>query len=419
MNKDFMTGAGSVVSLEILQGSISNGTLNTILQIIVAMLTIYKLYLAEKYGLNPFANFVKNKVKKTDKDNNMKNLIILLITVPLLLPSCTTASNFTRFAVRTGFNILEESGQFEPKEYSIKKKFTGDTLFYYDGINQYLLTKEDSTFKILIVPNRKNLEDTIRHYLKKLSKKNKNSKTKNKNAMRILRKGSYGSDVQKLQKALKDKGHLISKDARFGEETHGILWAYQAQNKLTPDGVAGHKTLTSLNLIPKPSDNDPKFLVVHITATKANSSLTPKDVVNYHIHTLKWGRSGYSRIIDWDGKIHKTWKIDLSDGLQPFEMTYGVGRFINPVSVNICMMGGLDEYGRPKDTRTKKQKASLEQLIKEIVIECPEIKVAGHHQFSNKACPCMSVPDFCREIGIKDENIYTADPFGHVERWSI
>lgn len=235
--------------------------------------------------------------------------------------------------------------------------------------------------------------------------------------MRILKKGLYGEDVQQLQQALKEKGHLIGVDARFGEETYGIVWAYQAQEKLKSDGIAGYKTLKSLSLIPKGTDNDPQYLVVHITATKKGSPLRPQDIVNYHVNTLGWGRPGYSRIIDWNGVIHETWKVDLTDGLQPFEMTYGVGRGINPISVNICMMGGLGDNGLGEDTRTPEQIDSLKKLIKEIVEECPKIKVAGHHQFSNKACPCMSVPQFCREIGISEENIYTADPYGHVARW--
>lgn len=235
--------------------------------------------------------------------------------------------------------------------------------------------------------------------------------------MRILHKGQYGKDVQTLQAKLKEKGHFISVDAKFGEETYGILWAYQAQQGLNTDGIAGYNTLTALDLMPVIRDNDPQYLVIHITATKAGSPLKPQDVVHYHTRTLGWGRPGYSRIIDWDGAIYNTWKIDLQDGLQPFEMTYGVGPSINPVSVNICMMGGLGSNGQGEDTRTPEQIASLEKLIQEIVEECPNIQVAGHHQFANKACPCMPVPQFCRQIGIPEKNIYTADPFGHAKYW--
>lgn len=237
--------------------------------------------------------------------------------------------------------------------------------------------------------------------------------------MRVLRKGMYGQDVERLQSTLKAEGYLISTDARFGEETHGIVWAYQARQRLKPDGVAGYNTLRRLNLLPKIGLNDPKYLVVHVSASKTSSRLRPQDIVSYHSHTLGWGRPGYSKIIDWDGQIHDTWKIDLSDGLQPFEMTYGVGWAVNPVSVNICMLGGLDEQGKPSDTRTEAQKVSLERVIKEIIKECPGVLVAGHHQFSNKACPCMSVPQFCREIGVPEVNIYKADPYGLERMWRV
>ncbi|CAB4151803.1 COG3179 Predicted chitinase [uncultured Caudovirales phage] len=56
-----------------------------------------------------------------------------------------------------------------------------------------------------------------------------------------LRVGSSGSDVKKMQAALK-----IPSDGQFGPGTEKALKAWQSANGLTPDGVAGPKTLQKL-----------------------------------------------------------------------------------------------------------------------------------------------------------------------------
>ena len=62
-----------------------------------------------------------------------------------------------------------------------------------------------------------------------------------------LRNGSSGSDVKKLQQALKNLGYLKgSVDGDFGDATETAVKAFQAQNGLTADGVAGAKTLSVL-----------------------------------------------------------------------------------------------------------------------------------------------------------------------------
>ncbi len=63
----------------------------------------------------------------------------------------------------------------------------------------------------------------------------------------VLRKGSTGSDVKKMQQKLKDLGYLKgSADGDFGDATETAVKAFQRQNGLTADGVAGSKTLNKL-----------------------------------------------------------------------------------------------------------------------------------------------------------------------------
>ena len=61
------------------------------------------------------------------------------------------------------------------------------------------------------------------------------------------RKGDSGSDVKKLQRALKIVGiYDESIDGSFGDSTEEAVKAFQRDNKLTQDGVAGSATIKAL-----------------------------------------------------------------------------------------------------------------------------------------------------------------------------
>jgi peptidoglycan hydrolase-like protein with peptidoglycan-binding domain len=57
----------------------------------------------------------------------------------------------------------------------------------------------------------------------------------------VLRVGSTGHDVKRMQTALR-----IPSDGQFGPGTEAALKKWQSANGLTPDGVAGPKTLAKL-----------------------------------------------------------------------------------------------------------------------------------------------------------------------------
>ena len=71
----------------------------------------------------------------------------------------------------------------------------------------------------------------------------------------------------------------------------------------------------------------------------------------------------------------------------------------NQHAIGICYEGGLDEKGRPADTRTEAQKAAILFLLKDLKKDYPNAKVVGHRDFPNvkKECPCFDVasdPDY-------------------------
>src|SRR5271156_4563177 len=69
-----------------------------------------------------------------------------------------------------------------------------------------------------------------------------------------IARGETGEAVRILQQALIDLGFPLpistrrygSPDGVFGQETVGKVREFQIKNRLSPDGLVGHKTMTAL-----------------------------------------------------------------------------------------------------------------------------------------------------------------------------
>lgn len=238
----------------------------------------------------------------------------------------------------------------------------------------------------------------------------------------VLKIGSVGVAVKALQEALNRQSYngnfKLAIDSVFGERTLQAVKLFQLQKKLEVDGIVGYNTAKALGLVLPPEKMIvPNYLMLHCSATPERSAgANAKQIVDYHVNKLGWGRPGYSRIVEYDGKIVETWKVDLTDGFQPFEITYGALEW-NPVSVHICYIGGMNrEYTAPKNTLTPEQDASFQKIIREVIAQCPEIQILGHNQAHLKACPSFWVPDYLERLGIPEKHIYRKDPFGQAEQ---
>lgn len=224
--------------------------------------------------------------------------------------------------------------------------------------------------------------------------------------MIVLRIGHRGDLVKWLQRKLR-----VSDDGYFGVITEKALKTYQSENDLVPDGIAGPKTLNALGL---KAGNSTEWIAIHVSATPENSEhVNAEWVKNYHMGILSWDKPGYHFVIERDGALVELWNVNASDGIQQHEVVYGIGGWRDNSAVNICLIGGLDSHGRPKDTRTPEQRKTLDSLVKALLKESPKAKIVGHNQFSNKACPCFSVPKYSQALGLSSDNIEQQDPFGY------
>lgn len=181
-----------------------------------------------------------------------------------------------------------------------------------------------------------------------------------------------------------------------------------------------------------------KYLVIHCTATPEGRPVYPDDIIRWHTDPIElpsgdfrymgkvygrveqlpvevqpsrrrgrgWKQIGYrDMILLAQGLVINMVRHNDDDIVDPWEITNGVAG-INDVSAHVVYVGGYDKNMKPKDTRTREQTESLKQYVRAFIARHPHIKVAGHNQFDNKACPSFDVPSWLREIGVAEENIY-------------
>lgn len=154
-----------------------------------------------------------------------------------------------------------------------------------------------------------------------------------------------------------------------------------------------------------------QYLVIHCTATPEGREVTPEDIKDWHIRGRGWSRVGYSDLIQLDGTLVNLIKFDQDDTVDSWEISNGASGF-NGKSRHVVYAGGCAaekpewaKYYPAKDTRTTAQIVALATYVKYMILRHPNIKVIGHNQIANKACPSFAVPEWLLSIGISPKNI--------------
>lgn len=137
-------------------------------------------------------------------------------------------------------------------------------------------------------------------------------------------------------------------------------------------------------------------IILHCSATKEGVPFNAADINKWHIKR-GFKKIGYNYVILLDGTVEK--------GRE--EGTIGahtIGH--NAHSIGICYIGGLDDNGKAKDTRTEEQKKALLKLVHSLLKKYDlTIKdVHGHYEFANKACPCFKITTFKDEYNEQYNN---------------
>ena len=125
-----------------------------------------------------------------------------------------------------------------------------------------------------------------------------------------------------------------------------------------------------------------RLLVVHCSTTRCDRNFSIEALQHCHI-ARGFASISYHFYITRDGEVHICRPV------------YQIGAHAsgwNDKSIGICYEGGLDELGKPTDTRTASQKETLRRVLGELKGLYPEAKIVGHYQLSanvHKACPCF------------------------------
>ena len=145
-------------------------------------------------------------------------------------------------------------------------------------------------------------------------------------------------------------------------------------------------------------------IVIHCTASRAGQDLRAADIDKMH-QERGFAMIGYNYVMDLDGTVEDGRPLSR-DGAHC--NTAGLsGKSYNKHSIGIVYVGGLDENGKPADTRTPEQKRALADLVYRLINEYPIVEVIGHRDASPdkngngkiernewiKQCPCFSVRD--------------------------
>ena len=114
-----------------------------------------------------------------------------------------------------------------------------------------------------------------------------------------------------------------------------------------------------------------------------------------------WKQVGYTDMIHLDGKVERLLKNNEDANVDPWEITNGAKGY-NAISRHIVYVGGVDanDVKKARDTRTPAQKEALKRYVLDFHKRFPKVKIIGHREVANKACPSFDVQKWLKEIGI-------------------
>lgn len=130
------------------------------------------------------------------------------------------------------------------------------------------------------------------------------------------------------------------------------------------------------------SSESVRFLILHCSATRRNQEYSVEQLMRDH-KKRGFRTIGYHFYIRKDGTITQHRKLlEVGAHCRPY----------NRCSIGICYEGGLDEHGKPCDTRTEAQTERIIELLYKLHKLFPKAKIVGHHDLPGttpKACPCL------------------------------
>ena len=236
--------------------------------------------------------------------------------------------------------------------------------------------------------------------------------------MMTYREGSRGTVVALIQKKIG-----CYPDGIWGKLTTEAVKAFQKAHSLTPDGIAGPRTLAAMGIEAMTPKGDGLHvgpdsvvssyggkairlkrsrrrideIIIHCTATPEGQPRTVEQIRQQH-KAQGWSDIGYHILVTLDGQAHLGRDMDISGA-------HAEGH--NSHSIGVCYVGGLENRPgvaykdlKAKDTRTEAQKATLMTLLMDLRKLYPKARIIGHRDVDThgKACPSFDAKSEYRNI---------------------
>ena len=126
------------------------------------------------------------------------------------------------------------------------------------------------------------------------------------------------------------------------------------------------------------------LIVIHCSAVRPDQTSSAEQSDSWH-KSRGWKGIGYHYYITRDGDVHRG---------RPEEEVGAHARHYNQHSIGICYEGGLDEKGKPADTRTPAQRATLIALLRALKYDYPDAEIVGHCELPAQRMPIELVRDW-------------------------
>ena len=137
-----------------------------------------------------------------------------------------------------------------------------------------------------------------------------------------------------------------------------------------------------------------KLLIVHCVASRCNRPFSVEALIA--CGKAKFGQCSYHYYVRRNGDV-----IPLLP-----ETVQGVhARGYNSCSLGIVYEGGLDESGKPADTRTEAQKAALWSLLKSLTCDYPDAHILGHCELPKQRVPIEHILDWTSHDGSQQSQL--------------
>ena len=126
-------------------------------------------------------------------------------------------------------------------------------------------------------------------------------------------------------------------------------------------------------------------IVIHCSATKPTMDIGLNEIRKWHVKENGWRDVGYHYIVRRNGEVELGRRHDDTGA-------HAAG--YNHKTIGVCMVGGMADDNAAENNFTDKQWTAVKDLLNQIKVDYPGLKIIGHNEISSKECPSFDVQEW-------------------------